>query len=187
MLYHASSTAGIDILHPHISNHGEPLVYFSEKRENTLVYLSNAVEKYCKETSFKYNGVWERWATYGFNKEGLLVLEEYYPNAAKLTYKGVPGYIYSVEKDSCFEPQGDIPYAFISRSNVNTVGCEFVSDAYEAILSAAEEGRIIFKPYDSNSPQKLKWIEDTVKKEYKSAENHPEYRYFLKNHFKNLI
>lgn len=44
MLYHASPTGGLTVLTPHVSNHGHPLVYFSNKRENVLVYLSNAVE-----------------------------------------------------------------------------------------------------------------------------------------------
>lgn len=43
MLYHASPTGGLTVLTPHVSNHGRPLVYFSKKRENVLVYLSNAV------------------------------------------------------------------------------------------------------------------------------------------------
>ena len=52
MLYHASGTGGIRVLEPRRSNHGVPLVYFSRKRENVLVYLSNAIEKYCRETGF---------------------------------------------------------------------------------------------------------------------------------------
>ena len=43
MYYHASPFGGITQLKPHVSNHGIPLVYFSKKRENVLVYLSNAV------------------------------------------------------------------------------------------------------------------------------------------------
>ena len=42
MYYHASSIGGITRLEPHISNHGLPLIYFSTKRENVLVYLSNS-------------------------------------------------------------------------------------------------------------------------------------------------
>ena len=49
MYYHASNVKGIEIIEPRVSNHGIPLIYFSKKRENVLVYLSNAVEKYCKD------------------------------------------------------------------------------------------------------------------------------------------
>ena len=43
MLYHASPIGGLTELRTHISNHGIPLLYFSQKRENTFVYLSNAM------------------------------------------------------------------------------------------------------------------------------------------------
>lgn len=56
MYYHASPVKNIEILKPRISNHNIPLIYFSDKRENVLVYLSNAVEKFCKEQNFEYNG-----------------------------------------------------------------------------------------------------------------------------------
>lgn len=59
MYYHASPVGGIIRLKPSFSDHGIPLVYFSEKRENVLVYLSNAVEKYCKETGFPYDGKYQ--------------------------------------------------------------------------------------------------------------------------------
>ncbi len=41
MFFHASQVANITELEPRISNHGVPLIYFSRKRENVLVYLSN--------------------------------------------------------------------------------------------------------------------------------------------------
>ena len=43
--YHASSVKNINELEPRVSNHNIPLIYFSNKRENVLVYLSNAIEK----------------------------------------------------------------------------------------------------------------------------------------------
>ncbi len=66
MYYHASPLCDLRILKPHVSNHGVPLVYFSNKRENVLVYLSNAVERFCRETGFVHDGSWYKWASYGF-------------------------------------------------------------------------------------------------------------------------
>ncbi len=44
MYYHASNVANIKELIPGVSMHGKPFVYLTTKRENALVYLSNAVE-----------------------------------------------------------------------------------------------------------------------------------------------
>ena len=60
-------------------------------RENVLVYLSNAVEKYCTDTGFAYTGQWHKWGPYGFDKDGRIRLEEYYPYALESTYRGVSG------------------------------------------------------------------------------------------------
>ena len=96
--FHASQTKGIKILEPKISNHNVPLIYFSDKRENVLVYLSNAIEKFCRENHFKYDGIWHKWGSYGFEKDGKLRFEEYYPHALEDTYSGVSGYIYSCKQ-----------------------------------------------------------------------------------------
>ena len=39
MYFHASQIEKIKALEPRISNHNIPLIYFSDKRENVLVYL----------------------------------------------------------------------------------------------------------------------------------------------------
>lgn len=181
MLYHASQTPDIKILEPRISNHGKPFVYFSQKRENTLVYLSNAIEKHCRENGFAHDGVYTKWGPYGFNGDGILVLDEYYPNASRETYEGVSGYIYSAAETG--EPMEDIPFAFISEMSVEVCGCEFVTDAYDALLQTAEQGKIIMNSYEDNSSQKLAWIEKTVREEYEDPKSTAEYKYFLRCKF----
>lgn len=183
MFYHASSAKNIEILEPRISNHNIPLIYFSEKRENVLVYLSNAIEKYCKETSFGYSGVWHKWAAYGFNKDGILNLEEYYPNALKETYQGVSGYIYCAEY---VEDSGDtinIPDAVTSRKPVKVTACEYIENAYNEIIKAEANKLITVTRFEEMSENKRRWITETMKKEYSEAGEHPEYRYFIENKF----
>ena len=187
MYYHASSTCGIKILEPRISNHGVPLIYFSKKRENVLVYLSNAIEKYCRETGFSYDGKWKKWGPYGFDKDGRQRLEEYYPHALIRTYKGVSGYIYSAESvtDSGFALH--IPDAATSSEPVVVTGAEYISDAYEAILRAEQDGLITILRYEELSEAMREWNERTIKEEYKQAVDHPEYRHFLKGKFPDII
>lgn len=187
MYYHASQVKGIMQLKPYVSNHGIPLIYFSKKRENVLVYLSNAIEKYCRETGFSYDGKWEKWGSYGFNKDGRQRLEEYYPNALISTYKGVSGYIYSVKAiiDSGFEVQ--IPDAATSAESVNVTDVEFIPDAYEAILQAEKDGLITIVRYEEMSDKMREWNQQTIKEEYEKAEGHPEYRHFLRGNFPDII
>ena len=187
MYYHASPVGGITQLEPRVSNHGIPLVYFSRKRENVLVYLSNAIEKYCRDTGFSYDGQWQKWGPYGFEKDGRLRLEEYYPNALINTYEGVFGYIYSTEAitDSGFAVQ--IPDAATSSIPVKVLNVEFVPDAYEAILQAEREGRITILRYEEMPESMREWNENTIKKEYEEAAEHPEYRHFLKGNFPKII
>ncbi len=187
MYYHASQVGGIKHLEPRISNHGVPLIYFSKKRENVLVYLSNAIEKYCKETGFEYDGIWQKWGAYGFDKNGLQRLEEYYPNALEKTYKGVSGYIYYANNviESDFDIQ--IPDAATSCIPVEISYVEFVPDALDAILQAERDGLITIMRYEEMSRKMKEWNTKTIREEYENAIDHPEYRHFLKGNFPDII
>lgn len=187
MYYHASPAGGIARLEPRVSNHGVPLVYFSEKRENVLVYLSNAIEKYCRDTGFAYEGRWEKWGPYGFGRDGRQRIEEYYPGALEKTYKGVQGYIYRAEsvKDSGLSLH--IPGGISSSEPVEVTGAEFVPDAYEAILEAERHGLITILRYEETDEATREWIRKTVSEEYERAGEHPEYRRFLKGCFSDVF
>ena len=187
MYYHASSIGNIKQLEPRISNHDVPLIYFSKKRENVHVYLSNAVEKYCKETGFEYSGRWHKWASYGFDKNGIQRLEEYYPNALEKTYKGVSGYIYSVKSIEEASFDISIPDAATTNKSVEIDNVEFVPDAFETIIKAEKEGLITILRYEEMSPKMKEWNIKTIKEEYEKAIDHPEYRHFLKGNFKEII
>lgn len=182
MYYHASPTPGITALEPRRSNHGVPLIYFSTKRENTLVYLSNAVEKFCRETGFPHAAPWTKWGPYGF-RGGLPLLEEYYPNALEETYRGVSGYIYLAAALPEAPRETGIPDAAASSLPVPVDGAEFVPDALEAILAAERAGLLALTRYGELTEQKRVWIRRTMREEYGGAGDHPEYRYFLKNKF----
>lgn len=71
MYYHATNVEGISRLMPGVSNQLNPRVYFTAKRENSLVYLANAVEAYCNDVDFRHVGRYYRWNSYGFDEGGL--------------------------------------------------------------------------------------------------------------------
>ena len=181
MLYHASQTPNIQTLEPRISNDGVPRIYFSDKRENVLVYLSNAVEKTCRERGFAHTGKWQKWASYGFTQDGRLRFEEYYENALEDTYAGVSGYIYSVAKSDVMQPIPNIRSAFFAEMPVPVVSCEFVPDAMEAMLSAEQQGKIVITRFAELTDRMREWLYRTTLDEYRSAS--PDYRFFLENKF----
>lgn len=187
MYYHASSIGDIKVLEPRISNHGISFIYFSKKRENVLVYLSNAVEKYCHETNFTYDGIWQKWASYGFDKDGKQRIEEYYPSALEKTYKGVSGYIYMVADIEESDFQTQIPDAATSCSPVKVTHVEFINDAYEAILEAERKGLLRIDRYEEMTERRKEWLRKTIKKEYEDAVEHPEYRHFLCGNFPDIL
>lgn len=182
-LYHASPVGGIGNLEPRISNHGDPRVYFSEKRENTLVYLSNAVEKTCRETGFSHEGRWSKWGPYGFTRDRRFQFQEYYPDALAETYKGVSGYIYKVAMDDGIQPLAGIPGAYYSSGPVKVVACETVKDAYTAFIDAYHDGLIDIVCYEDWSERQLEGIQKMVEAEYKQSDNASDYKFFLENRF----
>ena len=183
MYYHASQTGDILCLQPRLSQHGIPLVYLSSKRENVLVYLSNAVEKCCRETGFAHTGRWSKWGPYGFTEQGLLRLEEYYPHALEDTYQGVSAYIYSTNPTQGVESLPGITDAYVSKTPVPVLGCERIADAYAEILRAEQEGKIVIRRYEEMSPAQLAWIRDTALQEYADPQTEPDYRHFLRCKF----
>lgn len=186
LLYHASPTAGITVLEPRVSNHGRPLVYLSDLRENVLVYLSNAVEKFCRGNGISPQGPYSKWGSYGFTKDGLLQLDEYWPNATKETYQGAAGYIYTVEAGDGVTPLPDIPHAFTSQVPLEVNRCEFVPDAYEALKQAEAAGKLRLRTYGENSQGMLDWIKKSTWQDYQDPKNPSHYREFLKAKFPHL-
>ena len=186
MFYHASNVADIKTLIPFSSGHGTPLVYFSAKKENTLVYLSNPVEKYCKEIGFEPSERYYRFMSYRFTEDNILEILEYWPNALKETYKGVSGYIYATSHIPSTQPM-DIPYVIASETPVTIESFEYVPDAYLAIKQAEEEGKIKIARYYENNAEVLEQIKKLVCREYKKSQTIPSYKAFLEAKFYNIL
>lgn len=182
MYYHASDTKDINVLEPR----GEDgLVYFSTKRENTLVYLVNAVKKYCRETGIQFEGA--HWGPYGFTKDGRLELEEYYPNALEKTYRGESAYIYMVEHIENVTACAHIENVVTSSSSVNVTAVEFVPDALAAIYEAERQGLIAVKRYDELAEGEREWLAQVVRDEYLDPKTTADYKAFLKANFVDCL
>lgn len=190
MYFHASQIGKIKTLEPRISNHNIPLIYFSDKRENVLVYLSNAVEKVCKEGRFTFDDLWYKWGSYGFERDGRLRFEEYYPNALEDTYKGIEGYIYSCSKIDPYQNLDiKIPNTFITAQKTTVDNCEFIPDAYNEMINAEANGLITILRYNEfiSNIKRREWLKKTIIDEYRNNSAHPDYRFFLESRFSAII
>lgn len=80
----------------------------------------------------------------------------------------------------------DIPYAFATNQKVKIEHCEFVSNAYEEIMKAEQEGKIVIERYENVSDNKHKWIEKMIIQEYRENEYAKDYQHFLRGKFSFL-
>lgn len=186
MFYHASNVANIRTLIPFSSSHTKPLVYFSTKKENTLVYLSNPVERYCKEIGFEPSDRYYRFMSYHFTEDNDLEILEYWPNALEETYKGVSGYIYATSHIPSTQTI-DIPYVIASETPVTIESFEYVPDAYRAIKQAEEEEKIKIVRYHESNADSLEQIKKIVCREYEKSQTIPSYKAFLEAKFYSIL
>ena len=179
--YHASDVEGIRVLKTGESS----LVYFSTKRENVLVYLSNAIKRYCLETGVPYRNEC-KWGPYGFTHDGRILIEEYYPDALVRTYSGEKGYIYMAEDVADSGDCSHIRDVVTSRTPVPVSGVEVVEDAYLAILQAERDGLLAIRRYDEMTERHREWLANTIRQQYLATDK-PEYKHFLLGHFQDLL
>lgn len=184
--YHASKTGNLSVLKPFISNHKKEYIYFSDKRENVLIYCSNPIEKYCIEHNINFNEKYPWFAPYGFDKNGIFCYEEYCPNLLYESYFGMNGYIYSTQSDIGMEPLKEIRNVYINKNEVKPEKVEYIENVYDEILRSEKERKIKIFTYESISNErkekKDKMIIDYYLKECKSKSE----KYYYKHHFKCL-
>ncbi len=80
-----------------------------------------------------------------------------------------------------------IPDATTSSQPVRVTGMEYISDAYEVILQAERDGLILVRRYADMSDKMREWNIRTIREEYDSAGDHPEYRHFLLGRFPDIL
>ena len=77
----------------------------------------------------------------------------------------------------------DVPLGVKAEHPVEVEACEFIEDAYEAIMEATATGKITILRYEDINEKMREFIAKSVREEYAAATEHPEYRYFLRRKF----
>jgi hypothetical protein len=140
--FHGSKFMEIKTLIPDISLHGDKYVYLTTSLEVALIYTVNAIESYYEENHLVKSEKFQPWFSYGFNKEKIPVIEEYYPNATKETYSNKPGYIYICEELKNISNPTNIFNAVVTKEEVNIKDVIYVEDVYKKVLDLEKQGKM---------------------------------------------
>lgn len=139
--YHCSPTAGLTVLEPRTPAVFEkpPRVYMTTLLPMALMY---SIQNY------EY--------TYGYTKEGQIYLDEYFPNALEILYRGKSASLYLCDPESTESTK--IPNEAISETAVTVISETYIPDACEALLEQERLGTLIINRYHELSEKKLEWI-----------------------------
>lgn len=164
-LYHGSKRGGLTLLKPYLSSHKKELVYLTTSEVVACIYTVNAIESLFLSKGLSYSAPYSPWYPYGFDKDQTPVLDEYYPNATRLTYEGKQGYIYLCERPPDLDNATEIFCARTTEMPVKVLSCRKVADVYKELLNFQKSGKLIIKPYGEISQKTIAYIESTIKKD----------------------
>ncbi len=139
--YHCSPTPGLTLLEPR-----KPKSFDKPAR----VYLTTLLPMALMYTVQNYE------YTYGYTKEGQIHLDEYFPNALEILYKGKSASLYLCNPERTETTQ--IPNEAISETAVPVIRETPIPDAYEALLEQERLGALVIRRYDELTEKMLDWI-----------------------------
>ena len=146
----------IDKLDPHVSSHGEALVYAAKDRVTSLLFGSS-----------KSHGDLDGKIEY---KDGKPVFKEAYPGALKERFDRASCVLFEVDGQT-FDPElrefsngtklfdGEI----VSRESVQVKKSTKVKNIYAEIMAAAERGEIEIQEYQRDNPEYVAEMEEHIK------------------------
>lgn len=139
--YHCSPIAGLTVLQPR-----KPM--FSEKP--VMVYMTTLWSM-----ALMY-GIQNYEYSYGYDREGQIYFDEYFPNALEILYRGKSAsmYVCSPKKTSLTK----IPNEIISTEIVPVLQEQLIPDICEALLEQEKMGTLVIHRYHTLSKQMKDWI-----------------------------
>ena len=139
--YHCSPTEGLKMLEPR-----KPACFEKPAR----VYMTTLLPM-----ALMY-GVRNYEYTYGYTKEGRIYLEEYFPNALEILYRGKTASLYLCAPGTMETTR--IPNEVVSEGNVPVLKETVIEDVCEALLEQERLGTLVIHRYETLSQKKRDWI-----------------------------
>ena len=144
LLYHGSSTGGIQTLRPFVADHGKPYVYFTTSDVSAAFYAARVIDP-------PYY-----WVPYGYDPQGRITYTEVWKNAFSEAFSGKSGYLYCCEGDD--KQLLRFPTHRSLRLSADAVGvahCERIDDLQDWFLQRERDGKLIIQRFESLAPAQL--------------------------------
>lgn len=174
--YHGSSTDGIRVLRPFLSNHDRPYVYLTHSEVLATLYAANPMTR--------PNG----WFSYWWDKDGQLYYDEYFDGQLEEIYRGKAGYIYLCQGEYPALPK--MPWVHLSEADVPVTRCQLIPDLCERLLQYEAEGRLIIRRWRDRTPAGKVGVLNVVRNSLQSttgnSDTAEEYRSYIYAHFPEL-
>lgn len=145
IVYHGSPTPRLTVLEP------RQTAYFGKPWQVCLTRLLPMALLYGKK-HFEY--------TYGYDKNGQLYYEEYFPGALEAIYRGHAASLYLCdERDDMTTTQ--IPYELVTAEPVPIREERPVPDIYDALLAQEAAGAIVIIRWPDMTEKRRAWVMHT--------------------------
>ena len=139
--YHCSPVAGLTVLRP-----GKPKAFDKPAR----VYMTTLLPMALMYSVQNYE------YTYGYNKDGQIHFDEYFPNELEILYRGKCAFLYNCAPESVETTQ--IPNEAVSAQDVPVLSEIAIPDAYEALLEQERLGALVIRRHHELPERMLEWI-----------------------------
>jgi len=165
MFYHCSPIPGLKTLRPGTpEGFGKPRgVYLTTLLPMALMYGIR---------NFEY--------TYGYTREGQIYLDEYFPNALEILYRGKSASLYLCRAESVYATK--IPNEAVSETPVEVLEEIFIPDVAEALLQQQRLGNLPIRRFEELSENMKGWIvkaeADTIREKNLTQKQGPEADYY---------
>lgn len=191
MYYHGSKTTGIKIIKPNLSIHGKEYTYLTTSKVVALIYTVNAIESFYEDNNITKPSSFQPWYSYGFNKNLIPVIDEYYPNATYETYSNKSGYIYICKEPTEYTNETNIHCAITTPEEIVVIKEIYIPNVYEKLLEYEKEGLLKIRKYEETSKEYLdkiySYITDDIKKYKLLEESSSNYSIFVRTKFPFLF
>ncbi len=139
--YHCSPTHGLTLLEPRKpESFAKPArVYLTASLPMALMYSIR---------NYEY--------TYGYTKDGQIYLDEYFPNALEILYRGRDASLYLCDPETTESTR--IPNEAVSELPVPVISETRILDACEALLEQERLGNLVIHRYQELSEENRNWI-----------------------------